>query len=44
MGKPVGMKILGRHRGRWEGNYKIYIKEMRLECVQWIHLVTDWDK
>jgi hypothetical protein len=23
MGKPDGMKILGRHRGRWEGSYKV---------------------
>jgi hypothetical protein len=44
MGKPQGVKIRGRQRGGWEGNYKVYIKEMRLEGVQWIHLAPAGDK
>jgi hypothetical protein len=46
MGKPVGMKILGRHRGRWEVSYTEYIKEMRLEGVNgfiWFQLgINGW--
>jgi len=41
-GKPEGMKILGRDRGRWDGSYMVYTKAMRLEVVQWIHLAPSW--
>ena len=44
MGKPEGVKIVGRHRGRWEGSYMVYIKETRLEGVQRIHLAPAGDK
>jgi len=43
MWKP-GVQILGRHGGRWEGSYIVYIKEMWLEGVQWIHMVPAGDK
>ena len=26
-GKPTGKRILYRHRRRWEGNIKMYLKE-----------------
>jgi hypothetical protein len=44
MGKPEGIKILGRERIRWDENYIVYIKAMRLEVVQWIHLAPVGDK
>ena len=36
MGKPEGMKLLGRYRGRWENNNKIDVALMGCQCVDWI--------
>jgi hypothetical protein len=33
----------GRLRCRWEDNIKMYLKEIGLESVDWIHLIQDRD-
>jgi hypothetical protein len=35
---------LVRPRSRWEGNIKMYLKEIRYEDVDWIHLAQDRDQ
>ena len=34
---PVGNRPLPRPSGRWEDTIKMYLKEIRHECVDWIH-------
>jgi hypothetical protein len=36
LGKPEGRRQLGIPTRRWEGNIKIYFKEVRWESVDWI--------
>jgi hypothetical protein len=36
-----GKRLLGRFRSRWEDNIIIYLKEIRCEGVDWIHLAQD---
>jgi hypothetical protein len=36
--KPEGKRPLGRRRRRWEDNIKMYVREIGLKCVDWIHL------
>jgi hypothetical protein len=36
--KPEARILLGRTKGRWENNIKIYSKEIEWEAVDWIHL------
>jgi hypothetical protein len=32
---------LVRHKRRWKDNIKMDLREMELECVDWIHLAQD---
>jgi hypothetical protein len=38
MGKSEGKRSLGETRHRWEDNTKMDLKEIRLECVDWLIL------
>jgi hypothetical protein len=38
VGKPKGMRPLRRPRHRGEGNIMMYLREIGLEVVDWIHL------
>jgi hypothetical protein len=40
-GKPEGTRTLGRPRSRWENNFKIHLKEILWEGVDWIDLAQD---
>jgi hypothetical protein len=42
--KPEGKRPLGRTRRRWEGNIKIYLRELGCVCIHWIHLAHDRDQ
>jgi hypothetical protein len=44
MGKPVGMRPLGRPRHRWKGNIKMDLQEVGCEGMDWINLAEDWDR
>ena len=35
-GKPVGNKLLGRPRRRWEDNIRMYLKEIGINMMNWI--------
>jgi len=35
---------LEKTRCRWEGNIRIYLREMGWEAVEWIHLALDMDQ
>jgi hypothetical protein len=37
------VRILRRHRHRWEDNIKMYLKEIEWEVMDWIHLAQDRD-
>lgn len=39
VGKLEGKRPLGRSRHIWEYNIRIYLRELWLDCVDWIHLV-----
>jgi hypothetical protein len=41
VGKPKGMRPLGRPKRRWIDNIKIYILEIGLSVVDWIGLAQD---
>jgi hypothetical protein len=41
VGKPEGMRPLGRPRRRWMGNIKMDLLEIGLNVVAWIGLVQD---
>jgi hypothetical protein len=38
VGKPKGMRPLGRLRHRWENNIKMDLKEIRFGGIDWKHL------
>jgi hypothetical protein len=38
VGKPEGMRTLGRHEHRWEDNIKINLLEVRWDSMDWIDL------
>jgi hypothetical protein len=44
VGKPEGMRPLGRHRRRWEGNMRMDLKEIGCEGVEWMLLAEDRDR
>lgn len=44
MGKPEGMRSLGRHGRRWDSNTKMDLQEITLEGMEWIDLTQDRDK
>jgi hypothetical protein len=41
MGKPEGKRPLGRPRRRWEDGIRMDLREIGLECVDWIQLAQD---
>jgi hypothetical protein len=43
-GKSGDKRPLGRHRHRWEGNIRIYLREIGWEVLDWMHLAQDRDK
>jgi hypothetical protein len=38
VGKPVGKRLLGRPRPRWEDNIKMDLQEVGLGGMEWINL------
>jgi hypothetical protein len=44
IGKPEGMRSLGRTRLIWEFNVRMDLKGTGSECVDWIHLAQDRDQ
>jgi len=44
MGKPEGMRPLGRPRHRWEDNIKVDLQEVGCGGVDWIELAQDRDR
>jgi hypothetical protein len=44
IGKPEGMRILGRPRRRWIDNIKMDLVEIGWGGVDWIGLAQDRDK
>jgi hypothetical protein len=44
VGKPEGRRPPGRHRFREEDDIKVDLKEIRWECLDWIHLARDRDR
>jgi hypothetical protein len=41
VGKPEGMRPLGRLRRRWTDNFKLDLLEIGLSVVDWIGLAQD---
>jgi hypothetical protein len=39
-----GRRQLGRPRRRWEDNITMGVREVGLECVDWINLAQDRDR
>jgi hypothetical protein len=44
VGKPEGKRPLGRPRRRWEGGFKMDLREIGWGGVEWIHLAQDRDR
>jgi hypothetical protein len=44
MGKPEGKRPLGRHRGRWEDNIKMDLREIGWGGMDWTDLAQDRDQ
>ena len=44
VGKPEGMRPLGRPRRRWEDNIKMDLKELGCGGMDWIGLAQDRDR
>jgi hypothetical protein len=44
VGKQQGKRPLGRPRGRWVDNIKIYLREREWDGLDWIDLVQDRDQ
>jgi hypothetical protein len=42
--KPEGKRPPGRTRRRWEGNIKIYLREIEWGGMVWIDLAQDTDQ
>jgi hypothetical protein len=38
VGKSEETRPFGRHRHRWEDNIEMFLKEIGLEVLDWIHL------
>jgi hypothetical protein len=41
VGRAEGKRQLGKSRRRWEGNFKINLREIGWEGIDWIHLGQD---
>jgi len=44
VGKPEGMRPLGRPRRRWLDNIKMDLQEVRCGSMDWIELAEDRDR
>ena len=44
VGKPEGMRPLGRPRHRWEDNIKMALQEVGRGCGDWMELAKDRDR
>jgi len=44
VGKPVGKRLLGRPRRRWEDNIKMDLQEVGGGCGDWMELAQDRDR
>ena len=44
VGKPEGMRQLGRTRRRWEDNIKMDLQEVGCRGMDWIELAQDRDR
>jgi len=44
VGKPVGMRPIGRPRHRWEDNIKMDLQEVGCGAMDWIELAQDRDR
>ena len=44
VGKPEGMRPLGRPRRRWEDNIRMDLREVECGCVYWMELAQDRDR
>ena len=44
VGKPEGMRLLGRPRCRWEDNIQMDLQKVGSRVVNWIELAQDRDK
>ena len=44
MGKPEGMRPLGRLRPRWEDNIKMNLQEVGCVGMDWIEVAQDRDR
>jgi hypothetical protein len=44
VGRPAGIRPLGRPRRRWEDNIKMDLREIGFGDVDWIHLAQDGDR
>jgi hypothetical protein len=42
VGKLEGKRRRGRHKGRWEDNIRMDLREIVWEGVDWMHLAEDW--
>jgi hypothetical protein len=41
VGKPEGKRLVGKLRRIWEDNIRMDLREIRWECVNWMHLSED---
>ena len=44
VGKPEGKRPLGRHRHRWEDNFKMDFQEVDCWVMDWIKLTQDRER
>jgi hypothetical protein len=44
VGKPEGMRPMGRPRRRWVDNIRMDLQEVGCGCMDWIGLVQDRDR
>jgi hypothetical protein len=44
VGKPEGKRPLGRHKPRWEDNFKMDLQEVGCGGMDWIDLAQDKDR
>jgi hypothetical protein len=44
VGKPEGMRPLGRPRRRWVDNIKMNLREIRWDGMDWIDVAQDTDQ
>jgi hypothetical protein len=42
--KPEGKRPCRRLRHTWEDNIRMYLREIKQECVDWMHLAQDRDQ